>query len=87
MTSKTVTADKGMMETLRNLWPYMWPSERPDLKARVAWAAVFLVAAKLLTMLIPYTFKWATDALNGTPISGFELPRLPACPGSFGHRL
>jgi ATP-binding cassette, subfamily B, heavy metal transporter len=74
MTSKTVTADKGMMETLRNLWPYMWPSERPDLRARVVWAGVFLVAAKLLTLLIPYTFKWATDALNGRPILGTALP-------------
>jgi ATP-binding cassette, subfamily B, heavy metal transporter len=74
MNSKTVTADKGMMETLRNLWPYMWPGERPDLKARVVWAALFLVAAKLLTMLIPYAFKWATDALNGKPLDGVVLP-------------
>ncbi len=74
MTSKTVTADKGMMETLRNLWPYMWPGDRPDLKARVVWAAVFLVVAKLLTMLIPYAFKWATDTLNGKPIDGVILP-------------
>ena len=82
MAAKTVTADKGMMETLRNLWPYMWPTERPDLKARVVWAAVFLVAAKLLTLLIPYTFKWATDALNGTPISGVELPAFLLVPAA-----
>jgi ATP-binding cassette, subfamily B, heavy metal transporter len=74
MATKTVTADKGMLETLRNLWPYMWPSERPDLKLRVVWAAFFLVVAKLLTLLIPYTFKWATDALNGKPILGTALP-------------
>ena len=70
MASKTVTVEKGMMATIRNLWPYMWPGDRPDLKARVVWAAVFLIVAKLLTLLIPYTFKWATDALNGVPISG-----------------
>jgi ATP-binding cassette, subfamily B, heavy metal transporter len=82
MADKTVTADKGMMETLRNLWPYMWPGDRPDLKARVVWAAVFLVAAKLLTLLIPYTFKWATDALNGTPVNGVELPAFLLVPAA-----
>jgi ATP-binding cassette, subfamily B, heavy metal transporter len=74
MATKTVTAETGMMTTLRNLWPYMWPSDRPDLKMRVVWAAVFLVTAKLLTLLIPYTFKWATDTLDGKPILGTTVP-------------
>ena len=82
MANKTVSADAGTMETLRNLWPYMWPSDRPDLKARVVWAAIFLVAAKLLTMLIPYSFKWATDALNGTPINGVSLPSFLLVPAA-----
>ncbi|MCC0027977.1 MAG: ABC transporter ATP-binding protein/permease [Brucellaceae bacterium] len=43
----------------------MWPAGRPDLKMRVVWAAFFLVVAKLVLMLVPYFFKWATDALNG----------------------
>jgi ATP-binding cassette, subfamily B, heavy metal transporter len=82
MATKTVTADKGMMTTLRNLWPYMWPSDRRDLKLRVVWAGVFLVVAKLLTLGIPYTFKWATDALNGTPISGVTLPAFLLVPAA-----
>ena len=64
--AKTVSADSGStFQTLRNLWPYMWPAGRPDLKMRVVWAAFFLVVAKLVLMLVPYFFKWATDALNG----------------------
>ncbi|MBA89366.1 MAG: metal ABC transporter permease [Phyllobacteriaceae bacterium] len=43
----------------------MWPEGRPDLKMRVLWAALFLVVAKLVLILVPYFFKWATDALNG----------------------
>jgi ABC-type transport system involved in Fe-S cluster assembly fused permease/ATPase subunit len=43
----------------------MWPSDRPDLKVRVMWAAVFLIAAKLVTAIVPFFFKYATDALNG----------------------
>ncbi len=32
----TVSADEGsLLSTVRNLWGYMWPRERPDLKLRV----------------------------------------------------
>ncbi|WP_182085840.1 ABC transporter ATP-binding protein/permease [Aureimonas sp. ME7] len=55
-----------MWRTLQSLWPYMWPEGRPDLRARVVWASFYLVLAKLLTVGIPYFFKWATDALDGT---------------------
>jgi len=66
LASKTVSADSGtMLNTLKNLWPYMWPADRADLKMRVVWATVFLVIAKLVLVLVPYFFKWATDALTG----------------------
>ena len=42
-----------MFTTLGNLWPYMWPADRPDLKRRVVWATFFLVVAKLVLMLVP----------------------------------
>ncbi|MGV8939525.1 MAG: ABCB family ABC transporter ATP-binding protein/permease [Allorhizobium sp.] len=64
---KTVSAESGTsFRTLANLWPYMWPADRLDLKLRVVWATVFLVLAKLILITVPYFFKWATDALNGT---------------------
>ncbi|KQZ94268.1 metal ABC transporter permease [Mesorhizobium sp. Root157] len=66
MANKTVSADSGStFNTLVNLWPYMWPADRADLKARVVWASVLLVAAKLTLVAGPYFFKWATDALAG----------------------
>ncbi|WP_337660290.1 ABCB family ABC transporter ATP-binding protein/permease [Anderseniella sp. Alg231-50] len=66
MTGKKVSADSGStIRTIRNLWPYMWPSDRPDLKIRVLWATLFLVIAKLVLVIVPYFFKYATDALNG----------------------
>ncbi len=65
-TNKTVSADdRNLFRTLINLWPYMWPSDRPDLKMRVVWASVFLLASKVVLLLVPYFFKWATDALSG----------------------
>ncbi|CAD7027332.1 ABC transporter ATP-binding protein/permease [Pseudorhizobium halotolerans] len=63
---KTVSADSSNpLGTLVNLWPYMWPHGRGDLKRRVIWATVFLFLAKLVLLGVPYFFKWATDALNG----------------------
>ena len=54
-----------LLRTLVGLWPYIWPSDRADLKMRVAWATVLLLIAKLATIAVPFTFKWATDALAG----------------------
>jgi ABC-type transport system involved in Fe-S cluster assembly fused permease/ATPase subunit len=51
--------------TLAHLWPYIWPGDRVDLKMRVVWSVVLLLAAKLATLAVPFTFKWATDALTG----------------------
>ncbi|ATN33737.1 metal ABC transporter permease [Rhizobium sp. ACO-34A] len=63
---KTISADSSNpMGTLVNLWPYMWPADRRDLKMRVVWATVFLIISKFVLILVPYFFKWATDALNG----------------------
>jgi ATP-binding cassette subfamily B protein len=61
-----VSADRGaLFATLVHLWPYIWPSDRADLKLRVVLAMVVLLAAKLATMAVPFTFKWAVDALTG----------------------
>src|SRR5271163_2062037 len=51
--------------TLAHLWPYIWPGDRADLKMRVVWSVVLLLLAKLATLAVPFTFKWATDALTG----------------------
>jgi len=55
----------GMKGTFVNLWPYMWPSDRPDLKRRVLYASIFMVIGKVVTVLIPYFYKLGTDALTG----------------------
>ncbi|MEE9314929.1 MAG: ABC transporter ATP-binding protein/permease [Rhizobiaceae bacterium] len=62
--SNSPKADKSTLSTIANLWPYMWPSDRPDLKMRVLYAAFFLVIAKLITAVVPFFFKYATDALG-----------------------
>jgi ATP-binding cassette subfamily B protein len=57
---------------LRALYPYIWPHDRPDLKRTVVVSLVLVLAAKLVTVAMPYTFKWATDALVAA--AGGKLP-------------
>ncbi len=54
-----------LVATLAHLWPYIWPSDRADLKMRVVWSMALLLVAKGATLVVPFTFKWAIDALTG----------------------
>jgi ATP-binding cassette subfamily B protein len=61
-----VAAERGsLLGTVIHLWPYIWPTDRRDLRVRIIGAMVLLLAAKLATIAVPFTFKWATDALAG----------------------
>jgi ABC-type transport system involved in Fe-S cluster assembly fused permease/ATPase subunit len=64
---RELSADQGgsLLKILAGLWPYIWPSERRDLKIRVLIAMALLLVAKLATIAVPFTFKWAVDALTG----------------------
>jgi ATP-binding cassette subfamily B protein len=59
-----------LLGTLAHLWPYIWPTDRLDLRLRVVGSLVLLLFAKLATVAVPFTFKWATDALAGRPDGG-----------------
>jgi ABC-type multidrug transport system fused ATPase/permease subunit len=64
---REVSADGGasLLQTVIALWPYIWPSDRRDLKLRVWVTMGLLLLAKIATVAVPFTFKWATDALTG----------------------
>ncbi|MGE5770851.1 MAG: metal ABC transporter permease, partial [Hyphomicrobiales bacterium] len=63
--SRVSAAHGALLTTIIHLWPYIWPSDRGDLKLRVIGSLLLLLAAKLATIAVPFTFKWATDALAG----------------------
>jgi ATP-binding cassette subfamily B protein len=64
--AESQSAEKAtLIGTLVHLWPYIWPGDRVDLKMRVVWSVVLLLVAKLATLSVPFTFKWAIDALSG----------------------
>ena len=63
--------------TVRLLWPYIWPADRADLKLRVFLAVALMLLSKLITIAIPYSFKWATDALAGKlALDAVPLPHI-----------
>jgi len=55
----------SLVTTILHLWPYIWPKGRPELERRVLYCFALLFIGKLVNALVPYTFKWATDALQG----------------------
>ncbi len=64
--------EAGQFETLWELLPYLWPDGRMDLKARVVVAFTALVFAKIVTVITPFGFKYAVDALSALdgPVPG-----------------
>jgi ATP-binding cassette subfamily B protein len=63
-----------------HLWPYVWPHDRTDLKFRVLAALALLLIAKIITVLVPYSFKWATDAIASPQTADIPLPAILATP-------
>jgi ATP-binding cassette, subfamily B, heavy metal transporter len=74
----------GNTRVLKGLAPYIWPTDRPDLQATVIASLVLMLVAKLVTVAMPFTFKWATDALvaasGGTVPAGQAVGWLIAAP-------
>jgi ATP-binding cassette, subfamily B, heavy metal transporter len=69
--------EPSQWETLKGLLPLLWPKGRMDLKIRVVLAMLLLVGSKIITVLTPYAFKAATDALTakgGVEVALLSIP-------------
>jgi ATP-binding cassette, subfamily B, heavy metal transporter len=55
--------------TLRRFMPYLWPRDNRALRWRIIGAALLILAAKTVTLLLPFAYKRAVDAmtLGGEP--------------------
>ncbi|MGN6498935.1 MAG: ABC transporter transmembrane domain-containing protein, partial [Tsuneonella sp.] len=55
--------------TLRRFLPYLWPSDRPDLRLRIAGALILVLMAKAITLVTPLAMKNVVDtmAAHGSP--------------------
>jgi ABC-type transport system involved in Fe-S cluster assembly fused permease/ATPase subunit len=56
--------DGSLWLTLKDIMPLLWPEGRTDLKLRVVVALAALVLAKVITVLTPFAYKYAVDALT-----------------------
>ena len=70
------------LRVLQALLPYVWPHDRPDLKTTVVVSLALMLVAKLVTVAMPFTFKWATDAL--VQASGGNVPASQTVPWLVG---
>ena len=60
------------LETFREIAPYLWPRNQPELKRRVVLAFIALIFSKLITVVTPFALKFTIDALTAKP--GGSLP-------------
>ena len=51
--------------TLKRFLPYLWPKDNPQLRTRIVMAMVLVLAAKGVTLALPFAYKGAVDAMSG----------------------
>ncbi|XP_038603627.1 ATP-binding cassette sub-family B member 7, mitochondrial [Tachyglossus aculeatus] len=56
--------DVDAQKIIKAMLSYVWPKDRPDLRARVAVSLGFLAGAKAMNIVVPFMFKYAVDNLN-----------------------
>ena len=69
---RSIPANPRFSDVLRKLSPYVWPATRPDLRVRIYVAFALMIVAKLVTVAVPYAFKWATDAVAAEARGGIH---------------
>jgi ATP-binding cassette subfamily B protein len=76
--------------TFRRFLPYLWPSDAPALRRRVAVAMVLVLLAKLVTLVMPFAYKAAIDRMAPglEPAAGLAMALVVAYAGArFGGVL
>ena len=57
-------ADFNGWATLKRFLPYLWPHDNPALRSRIVAAMGFVLAAKAVTLALPFAYKNAVDAMS-----------------------
>ncbi len=65
--SETSTAQTATdFKIIHYLMPYLWPKGEFGLRVRVVLAVFFLIFAKIITVYVPYLYKYIIDSLGET---------------------
>lgn len=52
------------LQIMKEMFGYIWPKDRPEIRNRVIIALSLLVSAKAITISVPFLFKYGIDHLN-----------------------
>jgi ATP-binding cassette subfamily B protein len=66
VTGGAAPARSNRLQTLMSFAPYLWPEGRRDLRTRVVLALILLLAAKIITVFVPFLYRDAVDVLSDT---------------------
>ena len=58
-----IAARRSGMRTIRRVLPYLWPEDNREIRVRVVLALVALVLARVISVLTPFFYKGAVDAM------------------------
>ncbi|HEY6965678.1 MAG TPA: ABC transporter transmembrane domain-containing protein, partial [Erythrobacter sp.] len=70
---KTRARDAESWPTLKRFLPYLWPKDNPGLRTRIVIAMALVLAAKAVTLALPFAYKGAVDAMSGTAREGVTV--------------
>jgi len=68
--------EKSWADLARFALPYVWPAGETGLRARVVAAFVCLLAAKVVTIYVPFFLKWTIDSLGAPGLEAIPLALL-----------
>jgi ATP-binding cassette subfamily B protein len=88
-TAETTPNPENGFAALRRFLPYLWPKDRPALRARVALAMALVIGSKCITLLMPFAYKGAIDRMSpGHEAVGLAMALVVAYAGArFGGLL
>lgn len=55
--------------TLKRFLPYLWPRDNAELRVRIVLAMLFVLAAKAVTLALPFAYKGAVNAMERSPVA------------------
>ncbi len=56
-------ARRSGLRTIRRVLPYLWPADNREIRVRVVLALVALVVARVVSVITPFLYKGAVDAM------------------------
>ena len=71
--SATAKRDVENWATLKRFLPYLWPRDNPGLRTRIMVAMGLVLAAKGVTLALPFAYKGAVDAMAGPVDQGLSV--------------